>query len=112
MRLELNGLEVMCIIGDRGDERERPQRLMVDVRLEVDETSAGTDRLSDTVDYAELSGDISSALVSARCRMIERAAKIVHETCMKRAHVKSAVVKVTKSGAMARLSSASAIFGD
>ena len=40
MILELNGIDVDCIIGDRPDERERTQRLTVDVRLEIDDAAA------------------------------------------------------------------------
>ena len=35
MILELNGIDVECIIGERAEERTRTQRLLVDVRLEI-----------------------------------------------------------------------------
>jgi dihydroneopterin aldolase len=111
MLLELNGIDVDCIIGELPDERVRNQRLMVDVKLEIDEASAESDDLNDTVDYAALAESIRSALVSAECRMIERAAKVVHDVCMADAKVRSAAVKVTKSGAIRHLVSASATFG-
>ena len=107
IELCLNGIEVDCIIGDRPDERLRTQRLLVDVVLKVDGRAEDTDELCDTVDYAELSDRIRSALVAAKCRMLERAAKIACEVCRADPKVVSAVVKVEKSGVVLGLRSAS-----
>ena len=58
MTLELNGLSVDCIIGDLPAERRAPQRLRVDLALEIDDAAAQSDRLADTVDYARLAADV------------------------------------------------------
>jgi len=108
MTLSLDGLEVCCVIGDLPEERTRAQRLLVDAVLEVDAAAADTDELSDTVDYAALAAAIRRSLVDAKCRMIERAAKIAAEECMKDGRVRSATVTITKSGAVEGLKSASA----
>ena len=79
MRLRLDGIEVDCVIGERPDERDRLQRLKVDVDMEIPSTAAETDSLADTVDYAALAEKIRAALVEAKCRMIERAAKVVYD---------------------------------
>ena len=110
MTLKLNGIEVECIIGDRPDERLRPQTLLVDVSLEVPDTAAETDSLADTVDYAALAERIRAALAAAKCRMIERAAKIVRDACLAEAKVSSATVSVTKAGSVPRLASAQVVF--
>lgn len=110
MLLELNGIDVDCIIGELPDERVRNQRLIVDVALEIGDTSAESDDLRDTVDYAALTESIRSALVAAECRMIEKAAKVVYDVCVSDTKVRSAKVKVTKSGAVPHLVSASATF--
>ena len=109
MRLELNGLAVDCIIGERPDERIRTQSLRLDVALELAPVSAGTDRLDDTVDYAALAESIREALVAARCRMIERAAKVAADVCLDDRRVAAATVKVTKAGTVAALESASVV---
>ena len=109
MKLRLNGLAVDCVIGERPDERERQQRLCVDVELEVSDRAAETDELADAVDYAALAEKIRAALVAARCKMIERAAKVVHDICREDAKVRAAAVTVTKSGAVPGLASASAV---
>ena len=109
MRLELNGIDIECIIGERPDERTHPQRLRVDVALAIDDGAAVTDELGDTVDYAALAEKIRAALVAAKCRMIERAAKVVADLCLADAKVSAAKVRVTKSGAVAHLESAAAV---
>ena len=110
MLLELNGIDVECIIGDRPDERERAQRLSVDVALEIGDAAAESDELADTVDYARLSVRIREALAVAKCRMIERAAKVACDICMADPKVASARVKVVKCGAVPHLISASATY--
>ena len=109
MKLELNGIDVDCIIGERPDERTHPQRLRVDVVLTIGDRASETDELSDTVDYAVLTEWIRAALVEAKCRMIERAAKIVCDLCLKDAKVSAAKVRVTKSGAIEHLESATVV---
>ena len=110
MQLELNGIDVECVIGERPDERTRPQRLRVDVALEVAATAAETDALTDTVDYAALAERVRAALTAAKCRMIERAARVVADTCLADGRVRAAVAKVTKFGAVPHLESASVVY--
>jgi len=110
MILELNGIDVDCIIGERADERNRLQNLRVEARLDVRENAAESDELSETVDYAALTESIRSALVEARCKMIERAARVVCDVCLANPVVRSATVRVTKCGAIPHLMSASAVF--
>ena len=109
MKLELNGIDVDCIIGECPDERTRTQRLRVDVVLAIDDTAAETDELADTVDYAALTEGIRTALVAAKCRMIERAAKVVADLCLADEKVSAAKVRVVKSGAIQHLESAAAV---
>ena len=106
MKLELNGIDVECIIGERPDERTRTQRLRVDVVLTIGDEAAETDELADTVDYAALTEGVRTALVDAKCKMIERAAKVVCDLCLADAKVSAAKVRVTKSGAIPHLESA------
>jgi len=108
MKLKLNEIAVDCIIGDLPEERVRAQRLLVDVTLDMDEAASMTDQLEDTIDYAKLVMVIRRALVEARCRMIERAARLVAEVCRKEPRVKALKVAVTKSGAVPGLGSATA----
>jgi len=108
MRLELDSMEVDCVIGDLPGERDREQTLSIGVMLEVADGAAESDNLADTVDYALLAEKISRALKAARCRMIERAAKIAWDECMAFPNTLAAKVRVSKKGAVDRLASASA----
>lgn len=110
MTLELNGLSVDCIIGDLPAERRAPQRLRVDLALEIDDAAAQSDRLADTVDYARLAADVRAALAAAKPQLIERAAKIAYEAARRDGRVRRATVKVTKFGAIPQLESASATY--
>lgn len=110
MTLELNGLAVDCIIGERPEERLRAQRLVLDVTLAIDDAAAESDQLADTVDYAALAQRISDELIRARCRMIERAAKVAFDACLAEPRVRAARVRVTKAGAVPGLASASAVY--
>ena len=103
MKLELKGIEVKCILGDRPAERKTPRKITVAVVLEGEFKAAKTDRLEDTVDYAEVVEQIRATLIKAKCRMIERAARLVKETCLKFKGVKRAEVAIAKAGAIPHL---------
>lgn len=108
MTLELEGLEVDCVIGDLPSERAMTQRLVVGVRLEIPDAVSESDDIADTVDYAALASGIRDALVAARCRMIERAAAVALGVCMEFPSVAAARVRVVKSGAVPGLAAAAA----
>ncbi len=109
MQLELNGLTVACIIGDLPHERTATQVLRVDLALTIPADAAKSDSLSDTVDYAALTEQVRAALIAAKCRMIERAAKLVLDLCFGDKRVCKARVRITKAGAVANLDSAAVI---
>ena len=106
MLLKLKGLTVDCVIGERPDERTRLQTLQLEIVLSIPDRAGETDELADTVDYAVLADRIRARLVAAKCRMIERAAVLAVETCLKDSRVLSAKVTVRKTGAVEGLESA------
>ena len=108
MKLELNGIEVVCIIGDLPEERLRTQRLVVDLALVLDDEVAHSDRLESTVDYVTLSGAIRRELVKAKCKMIEHAAYVVARLVMATPKVRRVTARITKSGSVAGMASATA----
>ncbi|MBO5643145.1 MAG: dihydroneopterin aldolase [Kiritimatiellae bacterium] len=98
MTLEINSIEVSCVIGDLEFEREKEQTIFLDVTLEIDDLAADTDRIEDAVDYVVLTDSLRNVLKQAQCRLIEKASKLACEVCMTFEHVKSASVKVKKTG--------------
>ncbi len=106
-RLELCGLEVVCVIGDLPEERGREQSLRVDVSLALDLSAAvANDALGDTLDYAALAEAVRAALRQARCHMIEGAAGCVAQVCLADPRVAEVRVRVEKSGAVPGLRAA------
>jgi len=109
-RLELLGLEVACVIGDRPEERSREQWLAVDVSRACElAPAAASDALRDTVDYAALATAIRRALRAARCQMIERAAECVAGVCLADPRVRDVRVRVEKAGAVPGLRAAAVV---
>ncbi|MGN0852795.1 MAG: dihydroneopterin aldolase [Kiritimatiellia bacterium] len=105
--LKINGIEVVCILGERPEERIRPQRILVDVALETDLAAAAmSDSLDDTVDYAALAAAIRESLEKAKCRLLERAADVVADVCLADPRVTRAVVGVRKFGGVPGIESA------
>ena len=111
MTLKLKEIDVDCILGELPKERVKTQRILVDVSLEISDLAGETDELDDTVDYAALTKAIRTTLTTAECRMIERAAKLVVETCLRfgRGKVFAATAAVTKTGAIPHLKSATVV---
>ncbi len=106
-KLELCGLEVVCVIGDLPEERCREQQLAVHVSLRLDlSAAAASDALRDTVDYAALCDAIRAVLRQARCHMIEGAAGCVARVCLTDPRVAEVRVRVEKSGAVPGLRAA------
>ena len=97
MKIAIGSLTVPCVIGDLPEEREREQPLLVDAEIEIGDDSSRSDRLADTVDYSALAQRIAAALKSAKCRMLERAAKIAWDVCVSEKNAVSAKVRVTKT---------------
>lgn len=108
-QLELRGLEVKCIIGDRPEERLCEQLLVLDVQLSLDLSPVlASDALQDTVDYVELSETIRETLRAKQFRMIESAAACAAHVCLRHARVDAVTVRVEKSGAIPGLKAAAA----
>ena len=73
--IEIRGLRVECIVGVYPGERDEPQPLELDVRMELDTEWAGeSQRLRRTVDYAAVAAQIAFLLQSSRFFLLETAA--------------------------------------
>ena len=109
-QLKLNGIAVDCVIGDLPQERVREQRLRVDVALSLDlAAAAASDDLVDTVDYVWLADQIRTSLRAAKCRLVERAAELVAQTCLAEPRVQRVVASVRKAGCVPGLTSAEVV---
>ena len=106
-KLELCGLEVSCVIGDRADERAREQTLTLEVSLTLDLAAvAASDALEDTVDYVSLADAIRASLKAGRFKMLESAAVCAAQVCKRQPGVSAVAVRVEKAGAVPGLRAA------
>lgn len=71
--IELRGLRVPCIVGVYPSERDSPQRLEVDLRMELDPVLE-VHRLRQTLDYAAVASQVAFLLQSCRFFLLETAA--------------------------------------
>lgn len=73
--IELNGLEVDCVVGLYPRERHVPQRLRLDLAMYFPtELAARKEQLSSTVDYAAIAAQLGFLLRSCEFRLLETAA--------------------------------------
>ena len=95
--VELQGLEVHGHHGVEDDERERGQRFLFDVRLEVaDDTAARTDRVEDTVDYRDVVTVVREVSDGRAFRLLEALATAVAERLGERLPIEGVEVRVRK----------------
>ena len=96
--LEIENLQVRCVVGDTPEERQRESVLRVDVRMECQaRAAAATDDLGYAVDYADVARRIAGALREAKCRLLERAAETAARECLSDPRVESVKVRVSKA---------------
>ncbi len=108
-RLWLNGLSVECIVGVYTNERRAPQPLGVDLCLCLDTRAAARDaKLSATVDYARLWGEVRFLMQASRFTLLESAAEAVASYILAaptsdapRARVEEVCVRLSKPLALA-----------
>jgi dihydroneopterin aldolase len=100
--LFVHDLVLPCRIGIHPDERDRLQRVRVNLDLGVDETgSALSDQLADVVDYEALVDRVRGALAKRHVNLVETLAEHVAALCLEDPRVRSARVRIEKLDAIA-----------
>jgi 7,8-dihydroneopterin aldolase/epimerase/oxygenase len=95
--VELRGLSIYTHHGVSEAEREIGQRLEFDVYFDVPDCDAVlTDRLEDTIDYAEVCDIVALAATERSYRTLERLCQVVGERLMERYRCESARVRASK----------------
>lgn len=95
--IEISGLSLYTHHGVSAAEREVGQRLMLDLRLEVGETDATvTDRIEDTVDYAEVCQLVALVAQQRSHRTLERLCATIAERLLADYELEAVWVKATK----------------
>lgn len=70
--IRIEALHVDCIVGILDSERATPQRLLIDVELDTDfAPAAASERVTDTVNYAEVADRLCALAIEGRFRLVE-----------------------------------------
>ncbi len=73
-RIRLSDFKVDCVVGLYPSEHKKPQPLLLDLTLYLDTREAGAKgRLSLSVDYAKVAGEVRFILTSCRFKLLETA---------------------------------------
>jgi 7,8-dihydroneopterin aldolase/epimerase/oxygenase len=99
VEVEVRGLSIYTHHGITEAEREIGQRLEIDVSFDVPECDALlTDRLEDTIDYAEVCDIVALAATERSYKTLERLCQVVGERLMERFACESVRVRAAKPG--------------
>jgi 7,8-dihydroneopterin aldolase/epimerase/oxygenase len=97
VEIELRGLSIYTHHGVTEAEREVGQRLEFDVSFDVPDCDAVlTDRLEDTVDYAEVCDIVALAATERNYKTLERLCQVVGERLMERFRCEHVRVRAAK----------------
>ena len=97
VEVELRGLSIYTHHGVSDAEQEVGQRLEFDISFDVPDCDAVlTDRIEDTVDYAEVCDIVALAATERSYRTLERLAQVIGERLMERYGCESVRVRAAK----------------
>jgi 7,8-dihydroneopterin aldolase/epimerase/oxygenase len=97
VEIELRGLSIYTHHGVTDAEQEVGQRLEFDINFDVPDCDAVlTDRLEDTIDYAEVCDIVSLAATERSYRTLERLCRVVAERLLERFSSESITVRAAK----------------
>ena len=95
--IEISGLSLFTHVGVSAAEREVGQRLLLDLRLELDDCDATvTDQLEDTVDYAEVCDTANLVSQQRTYKTLERLCTAIADRLLERYNAYSVWVKAAK----------------
>jgi dihydroneopterin aldolase len=97
VEVEIRGLSIYTHHGVTEAERETGQRLEIDVSFDVPDCDAVlTDRLEDTVDYAEVCDIVALGATERSYKTLERLCHVIAERLMERFACESVRVRAAK----------------
>lgn len=97
MTIELHGIELHAFHGVLEHERREGQRFLVDVELDLsDTTAAGTDRIEDALDYRDVVATVVEVSDGRAYHLLEALAATLADTLVERFAVAAARVRVRK----------------
>jgi dihydroneopterin aldolase len=95
--VEISGLSLYTHHGVSDEEQKIGQRLLIDVRFDIGEPDALiTDRIEDTVDYAEVCQQIALIAQTRSYRTLERLCSVIADRLASQFGAESVTVKASK----------------
>jgi dihydroneopterin aldolase len=95
--IEISGLSLFTHVGVTAAEREVGQRLLLDIRLDVGECDATiTDRIEDTVDYAQVCDAANLVAQQRSYKTLERLCAAIAERLLEHYETHAVWVKAAK----------------
>jgi dihydroneopterin aldolase len=95
--IEISGLSLFTHVGVSAAEREVGQRLLLDVRMDLDDCDATiTDRIEDTVDYGEVCETTNLVAQQRTYKTLERLCTAIADRLLERYSAYSVWVKAAK----------------
>ncbi len=95
--IEISGLSLFTHVGVTAAEREVGQRLVLDLRLDLGECDATvTDRLEDTVDYAEVCDSANLVAQQRSYKTLERLCAAIADRLLDRYGAQAVWIKAAK----------------
>ena len=92
----IRDLVLDCLVGVHKHERDRAQRVRINLDLAVFEGASGTDKLKDVVCYEDVATGIRRLVASNHVNLVETLAENIAELCLGDARVQTARVRVEK----------------
>jgi dihydroneopterin aldolase len=95
--IEISGLSLFTHVGVTAAEREVGQRLLLDIRIDVGDTDATvTDRIEDTIDYAQVCDSANLVAQQRSYKTLERLCAAIADRLLDQYKVHAVWVKAAK----------------
>jgi dihydroneopterin aldolase len=95
--IEISGLSLFTHVGVTAAEREVGQRLLLDIRIDVGDTDATvTDRIEDTIDYAQVCDSANLVAQQRSYKTLERLCAAIADRLLDQFKVHAVWVKAAK----------------
>ncbi len=94
--LEIYGLEIFAFHGVLEREKREGQTFLLDVTLTVHDAGVRSDKVSDTVDYTQVTACVREVTTTTRFNLIEALAAAIADALISRFDISRARVRVRK----------------
>jgi len=100
-KIYIRDLALRCIIGVFPQERRERQDVCINIELACDHrAAAGSDRLTDAVDYKQLKKQIVAFVEASEFNLLETLAEGIAQICLSESRIAAARVCVDKPAAL------------